>query len=104
MVGAEDLGLGSRCKSKKHKLVIYDTETNGEWPEQRVIELAAYSVETGQKFSTLINSNCEVQDIFYPSVLACFMYDSCTWYGSCMLEDHQDALLQTQNMKAIPLA
>ena len=59
MVGAEDLGLGPSCKSSKYKVVVYDTETNGE-NEQRVIELAAYAVESGQKFTTLINSDCEV--------------------------------------------
>ncbi len=41
-------------------MVVYDTETNGERPEQRVIELAAYSFETGQKFTTLINCQREV--------------------------------------------
>ena len=59
--GIEDLGIGDWCKSGKYKFVIFDTETNGS-SVQRVIELAAYAVESGEKFTTLVNCDCEVCD------------------------------------------
>lgn len=53
------MSFGELCLSKKYKLIAYDTETNGEL-DQRIIELAAYAVESGQKFHTLVNCGREV--------------------------------------------
>jgi hypothetical protein len=51
--GYEKRDLAANCQSEKFKLIIYDTETTGTWP-QRVVELAAYAPESGEKFETLV--------------------------------------------------
>jgi hypothetical protein len=51
--GYEKRDLAANCQSDKFKLIIYDTETTGTWP-QRVVELAAYAPESGEKFETLV--------------------------------------------------
>lgn len=53
-LGSHGPGLADNCRSAKYKLIIYDTETTGTWP-QRVIELAAYAPESNRGFSHLVN-------------------------------------------------
>lgn len=53
-VGREDIGLPASCFSGKYKVIVFDTETSG-GTQNRVVELGAYAVESGEKFCTLVN-------------------------------------------------
>ena len=55
--GREALDLDPCCLSSKYKVVVFDTETTETSGESthKVVELAAYTLKSGDKSCTLIN-------------------------------------------------
>lgn len=70
--------MGSCCTSKTYKIVVYDTETNGGGNPHRIIELAAYAIESGEKFDTLISCDCEVCTGHFSKFV-----NLCSWHSVC---------------------